>query len=146
VDATIADELVLDVLMIPGGYDIEPLLQNEALNAFIQKHEKRVEWLGSVCAGAFVLGAAGVLDGMQATTWFGGEAHLQSQFPAIQVVHDQPVVLDQRRMTANGGLVSYRAALTLLAKMSSAAHAREIYDALGIGRLGSWAEIEATLL
>jgi transcriptional regulator GlxA family with amidase domain len=146
VEATIADDLTLDVLLVPGGNEIDHLLQHENLNAFIQKQEENAQWLGSVCAGAFILGQAGVLDGKQATTWFGGEASLQAQFPAIQVVHDKPVVLDKRRITANGGLVSYQAALVLLGQMSSAEQVKEIYDSLGLGRLGTWPEIEATIV
>ena len=146
VDATIADDLSLDVLLVPGGNEIDHLLHHEKLNAFIQRQEESAQWLGSVCAGAFLLGQAGVLDGKQATTWFGGETSLQTQFPAIQVVHDKPVVLDNRRITANGGLVSYQAALVLLGQMSSAGHAKEIYDSLGLGRLSPWSEIEATIV
>ncbi len=146
VDATIADDLTLDVLLVPGGNDMSHLLQHDKLNAFIQKQEESVEWLGSFCAGAFLLGNAGVLDGKQATTWFGGETSLQAQFPAIQVVHNKPVVLDNRRITANGGLVSYQAALVLLGQLSSAEHAKEVYQSLGLGRLNSWAEIEATIV
>jgi hypothetical protein len=55
------------------------------------------------------------------------------------------VVLDKRRITANGGLVSYQAALVLLGQLSSPAHAKEVYDSLGLARLNSWAEIEATM-
>lgn len=146
VDATIADDLSLDVLLVPGGSDMDHLLQDNELNYFIRKQEESAQWLGSVCAGAFLLGNAGVLDGKQATTWFGGETSLQTQFPAIEVVHDKPVVVDNRRITANGGLVSYQAALVLLGQLSSPAHAREVYDSLGIDRLGSWAEIEATIV
>jgi transcriptional regulator GlxA family with amidase domain len=146
VDATIADDLTLDVLLVPGGNDVGHLLEHRELNAFIRKQEETAEWLGSYCAGAFVLGGAGVLDGRQATTWFGGEASLQEQFPAINVIHDQPVVVDNRRITANGGLVSYQAALVLLGRLTTPAHAGEIYDTLGLSRLQSWPEIEATIL
>lgn len=146
VDATIADELTLDVLLVPGGNDVNHLLNHKQLNAFIQKQEETAEWLGSYCAGAFVLGSAGVLDGKLATTWFGGEATLQDQFPNINVVHDKPVVVDNRRITANGGLVSYQAALILLGRLTTPNHAQEIYNSLGIGRLQSWPEIESTIL
>jgi transcriptional regulator GlxA family with amidase domain len=145
VDATIADELALDVLLVPGANDVSYLLKHRELNTFIQKQEEVAQWIGSMCAGAFVLGGAGVLDGRQATTWFGGETRLQEQFPAIQVVHDQPVVLDNRRITANGGLVSYRAALILLSQLSSIGHAKDVYRTLGMDRLGTWEEIEATI-
>ena len=145
VDATIADDLALDVLFVPGGNDMSDLLQHKALNAFIRKQETTSDWVGSACAGAFLLGQAGVLDGKQATTWFGGETSLQTQFPAIQVIHDRPVVLDERRITANGGLVSYRAALVLLGKMVGAEAANDVYQNLNMDRLGTWAEIEVTI-
>ncbi len=146
VNATIADALALDVLIVPGGADMQPLLENERLTVFIQAQEERAQWLGSVCAGAFVLGQAGVLDGKQATTWFGGEASLQTQFPAIQVIQDKPVVIDNRRITANGGLVSYQAALILLGKLSSPQHAHEVYHALGLHRLENWSAMEAAIV
>jgi transcriptional regulator GlxA family with amidase domain len=145
VDATIEDDLTLDVLLVPGGGNMKALRAHEALNRFIQKQEENAEWVGSVCSGAFLLGQAGVLDGKQATTWFGGETKLQQEFPAVQVIHDKPVVVDKRRITANGGLVSYRAALVLLGQLTSATNAKEIYEKLGMGRLGSWAEIEANI-
>lgn len=145
VDATIADDMALDVLLVPGANEMDHLLQNEALNAFIRRQEETAQWLGSNCSGAFLLAQAGVLAGKQATTWFGGEAQLQAQFPEVQVQFDAPVVVDNRRVTANGGLVSYRAALVLLAQLSSPEQAYQLYQALHIDRLGNWADVEADL-
>lgn len=145
VDATLANELELDALIVPGGNDMQELLENQQLSAFIRQHEQQESWIGSVCAGAFVLGQAGVLDGKQATTWHGGETKLQSQFPTVQVVHDKPVVVDDRRVTANGGLVGYQAALVLLGQLAGAEQARAVYDSLGLDRLGRWPEVEASI-
>ena len=144
VDCTIAVDLALDVLIVPGASDVSALLELEGLNAFIRKHEQSA-WLGSVCAGAFVLGSAGVLDGKQATTWFGGESSLQAQFPAIEVIQDKPVVVDKRVVTANGGLVGYRAALVLLGKMAGAEAAQKVYRSLSMGRLGDWVAIKGDI-
>lgn len=146
VDATIADSPALDILLVPGGNDVSHLLQHAGLNAFIKKKSESAQWVGSMCAGAFILGNAGVLDGVQATTWFGGESSLQAQFPAINVVHDRPVVLDKRRITANGGVVSYQAALVLLGQLAGTNRAREVYNKLGLGRLEPWEQIEAAIL
>jgi transcriptional regulator GlxA family with amidase domain len=146
VDNTIADEVALDVLIVPGASDVTPLLGHERLNAFIRKHEQSGKWIGSVCAGAFILGSAGVLDGKQATTWYGGETQLQTQFPQIQVIYDRPVVVDQRHITANGGLVAYRAALVLLGRMSGAEYAQAVYKGLSMGRIGDWNAIETDIL
>ncbi len=145
VDATIADEITLDVLLVPGAHEMDHLLQNEALNEFIRRQEMTTQWMGSNCSGAFLLAQAGVLAGKRATTWFGGEAQLQAQFPEVQVQFDAPVVVDNRRVTANGGLVSYRAALVLLAQLSSPKQAYELYETLHIDRLGSWVDVEADL-
>jgi transcriptional regulator GlxA family with amidase domain len=146
VDCTVADDLTLDVLIVPGASDVEHLLSHEKLNAFIRKHDASGQWMGSICAGAFVLGGAGVLDGKQATTWFGGESSLQAQFPQIEVVQDKPVVVDKRLVTANGGLVAYRAALVLLGKMVGEKTAKAVYKSLSMGRMGDWAAIEAEIL
>ena len=70
---------------------------------------------------------------------------MQAQFPAIQVVHNQPVVVAKRRITANGGLVSYRAALVLLGQMTSAQHAQEVHKKLGLERLGEWEDVEVMI-
>jgi transcriptional regulator GlxA family with amidase domain len=144
VDCTIDDELLLDALIVPGASDVEHLQKHERLNAFIRKYEESA-WLGSVCAGAFVLGSAGVLDGKQATTWFGGESSLQAQFPQIAVVQDKPVVVDKRVVTANGGLVGYRAALVLLGKMAGMEAAKKVYRGLSMGRIGDWSAIETDI-
>jgi len=141
VDCTVADAPDLTVLIVPGANDVDALMQHAALNAFIRKHADAAEYVASVCAGAFLLGSAGVLDGKQATTWFGGESSLQAQFPQINVVFDAPVVSDQRVITANGGLVAYRASLVLLARLTSADAAEQVYRGLGIDRLGTWAAI-----
>lgn len=145
VDATIADGVTLDVLLVPGAYEMDHLLHNNKLNAYIREQEETAQWLGSNCSGAFLLAHAGVLDGKQATTWFGGEAQLQADFPAVQVQFDAPVVVDNRRVTSNGGLVSYQAALVLLAQLTSPEYARQVYDTLHIERLGNWADVEAVL-
>lgn len=143
VDCTISDILNLDVLIVPGAGEVEHLQNHAALQAFIRHHSESAQWLGSVCAGAFVLGSAGVLDGKQATTWFGGENSLQAQFPQIQVLQDKPVVVDKRVVTANGGLVGYRAALVLVGKMLGLEAAQKVYRGLSMGRLGAWEDIAA---
>ncbi|MCI0710494.1 MAG: DJ-1/PfpI family protein [Chloroflexi bacterium] len=145
-DCTIYDPVVLDVLLVAGGSGMDALINNADLNAFIRRHENQAEWIGSNCSGAFLLASTGVLDGVNATTWFGGEAKLQAQYPQVNVVMDAPVVVDNRRVTSNGGLVSYQAAIVLLGKLTSPQNAREVYDALTMGRLDQWDVIEQSML
>lgn len=144
-DCTIYDPVTLDVLLVAGGSGMEALINNADLNAFIRRHENQAEWIGSNCSGAFLLASTGVLDGVSATTWFGGETKLQKQYPQVNVIADAPVVVDHRRVTSNGGLVSYQAAIVLLGKLTSPQNAHEVYDALTMGRLDSWNVIEQSM-
>jgi transcriptional regulator GlxA family with amidase domain len=146
VDCTIHDPITLDVLIVPGAFDMDGLIENVELKAFIQRHNNQTEWIGSNCSGAFLLASTGVLNGSKATTWFGGEESLQEQYPQVEVVVDASVVVDNRRVTSNGGLVSYQAAIVLLGKLTTPEHAREVYDALTMGRLEGWEVIEQSII
>ena len=145
VDCTLQDAPPLDVLIVPGAMETDELSAHAGLMAFIQKHEQSAQWLASNCSGAFLLGSSGVLDGKRATTWLGGEGLLQATYPQINVVFDAPVVVDNRRLTSNGSLVSYRAALVLLGKLAGRDAAQEIFDALKVNRIGDWLQIEAEI-
>jgi len=127
----------VDVLIVPSRYDMEPLIENQAVNAFIRQTATTAEWLASNCSGAFLLAEAGVLDGLKATTWAGGEGQLQSAYPQVKVIEDQNVVVDGNVITSNGSLVSYQAALTLLAKMTSKWKADEVAEAIQYSRFSS---------
>jgi transcriptional regulator GlxA family with amidase domain len=67
-DAAIAAAPALDVLLVPGGPGTRKEYANPALRAFLVERAPRVEILASVCTGAALLGAAGLLDGLGATT------------------------------------------------------------------------------
>lgn len=134
-DKTIFDSVKVDVLLVPSAYDMDPLLRNKDLVAFIQKQARSAAWVGSNCSGAFLLAEAGVLDNKRATTWAGGEKDLAKQYPKVKVQYDQNVVIDNAVITSNGGPVSYQAALELLAKLSSASLANEISESIQFPRL-----------
>ncbi len=120
----------LDVLLVPSRYDMEPLINDDNLITFIEKAAKQVRWITSNCSGAFLLAEAKVLDGKNATTWFGGEADLEKSYPKVKVQYDENVVVDGNVITSNGSVVSYQAALTLLTLMSDRNHAIEVADAI----------------
>jgi len=135
VDHSINDPLNLDVLLVPSTYDMSPLIANRKLISYIQLQAKQASWLTSNCSGAFLLAEAGLLNGLKATTWAGGEASLQSAYPEVKVQFDQNVVVDQNIITSNGSVVSYQAALLLLEKLSSKSYANEIADSIQWSRL-----------
>lgn len=134
-DHTIYDELALDVLLIPSAYDMDDVLNNQDLLAYIKRLSASASWLGSNCSGAFLLGKAGVLDGKKATTWAGGEKSLAKAFPEVAVQYDQNVVVDTKVITSNGGPVSYQAAFELLARLSSEKFSAKIAEKIQFNRL-----------
>jgi len=135
VKTSIHDSLKLDVLLLPSAYDMSSLLKNHELISFIQKQAKHTKWLASNCSGALLLAESGVLNGLKATTWAGGEAEMQADYPLVKVQIDQNVVVDQNIITSNGSVVSYQAALILLEKLSTKAFSDEIADAIQWSRL-----------
>ncbi|MFV2056094.1 MAG: DJ-1/PfpI family protein [Thiohalomonadales bacterium] len=134
-DVTIYDELVLDTLIVPSAYEMDDYLKNSDLINFIKIQNKSATWMASNCSGAFLLGEAGVLDGVKATTWAGGEKGLKKSYPKILVQFDKNLVIDKRVITSNGGPVSYQAAFALLAKLSTEKHAQEISESIQFDRL-----------
>jgi transcriptional regulator GlxA family with amidase domain len=134
-DKTIYDDLKLDVLIVPGAWEIDGFREDKDLIGFIKKQASYASWMVSNCAGAFLLGAAGVLDGKKATTWFGGEESLKEAFPEVDVQFDQNVVVDDNVITSNGSSVTYQATFELLKKLSSEKFADEISGSLRFDRL-----------
>ncbi|GLQ33561.1 DJ-1/PfpI family protein [Litoribrevibacter albus] len=135
VDAHVKDQPKVDVLLMPSSYDMDSLLENQALIQYIQKTSKTADWMASNCSGAFVLAEAGVLDGKKATTWAGGESDLESAYPKVDVQFDTNYVIDGNVITSNGSVVSYQAALALLEQMSSERRAKEVEEALQMQRV-----------
>lgn len=57
-----------DILVFPGGFGTRPLMKNERMLDWVRHVHETTEWTTSVCTGSLVLGAAGLLDGLEATT------------------------------------------------------------------------------
>ena len=67
-DATFSQCPQLDVLCIPGGAGINALLTDQATIEFVRRQAAGGRFVTSVCTGALLLGAAGLLKGKRATT------------------------------------------------------------------------------
>lgn len=135
VDMSIDQVDKLSVLLVPSRYEMDELINNKTLISFIKEQAQTVEFLASNCSGAFLLAEAGLLDGKKATTWFGGEKDLQSDYPKVNVQYDVPYVVDGNIISSNGSVVSYSSAIKLLEMMSSKKFAQSIFDYLQMGQL-----------
>jgi cyclohexyl-isocyanide hydratase len=109
-----ADCPALDVLCVPGGAGIAPLLTDEPTLAFIRLQAETARYVTSVCTGALVLGAAGLLRGRRATTHWASQ-HLLAAFGAIAV--QARVVRDGNLFTGGGVTAGIDFALTLAAEL-----------------------------
>lgn len=108
--ATFDDCPPLDVICIPGG-GVNPLLTDEVVLDFVRLQAERVEYITSVCTGALVLGAAGLLKGIKATTHW-------NAMDFLEVVGAIPtsarVVRDGKIITAGGVTSGIDFGLTIL--------------------------------
>jgi transcriptional regulator GlxA family with amidase domain len=57
-----------DVLVVPGGFGTRPLMKNERVLDWVRTVHESTTWTTSVCTGSLVLAAAGVLNGLRATS------------------------------------------------------------------------------
>jgi len=121
--ATFADCIDLDVICVPGGVGVDVLMEDAQTLAFIQHQAATAQYVTSVCTGALVLGAAGLLKGRRATTHWASHSLLE-QFGAIPV--RERVVRDGNLMTGGGVTAGIDFALTLISEVFDADTARTI--------------------
>ncbi|MDQ2805735.1 MAG: DJ-1/PfpI family protein [Chloroflexota bacterium] len=100
---TIADHPPLDLLVVPGGWGTRRAVHNAALLDWIAAQDQTTQLTLSVCTGAFLLAARGLLDGHPATTHWASLDRLQATYPQITVVRDRRYV-DAGRIVTSAGI------------------------------------------
>ncbi|XYK64824.1 DJ-1/PfpI family protein [Serratia nematodiphila] len=122
-DTSFQDAPQLDVLLIPGGYGQEEAAADEEVIAFIRKQAERALYVYSVCTGALLCGAAGLLRGRKATThWTAIEA---LPFYGAIPSHDR-VVVDGNYISAGGVTSGIDGSLILAALLRGEQVAKEL--------------------
>jgi transcriptional regulator GlxA family with amidase domain len=106
------DDAVLDTLVVIGGR-IDPLLSAGTLSRIVEA-SSRCRRVASVCTGAFILAAVGLLDGRRATTHWRQAARLQREYPAIRVEADRIFCRDGNVWTSAGITAGIDLALALI--------------------------------
>jgi cyclohexyl-isocyanide hydratase len=96
---TFADCPPLDLICIPGGYrGVIQAMADRDLLAFVQRQAQTAKYVTSVCTGAFILGAAGLLKGRRATTHWA----FTELLPLVGAIHEKRRVVDGNLITAGG--------------------------------------------
>ncbi|HVP62407.1 MAG TPA: DJ-1/PfpI family protein [Myxococcaceae bacterium] len=112
-----------DVLCIPGGLGVNELLQDDRVLDWVADAGGRAELVTSVCTGALVLGAAGLLRGYRATThWL--SLDLLTECAAIPV--GERVVRDRNRVTGAGITAGIDFGLAVVAQLHDQEAAEKI--------------------
>lgn len=89
---SLEDASTPDILLVPGGNGSREALRNRDILDWIRAKAGEVELLLSVCTGALVLGEAGLLDGLRATTYHNAFDALQKHAPGATMVRNQKYV------------------------------------------------------
>ena len=111
-DAALTEAPQLDLLHVPGGFGQEALMDDEDVLAWVRDQAAGVRCLFSVCTGALICGAAGLLKGRRATTHW-ASMHLLPFFGAIPV--NKRVVTDGNLVCAAGVTAGIDGALQVAA-------------------------------
>jgi transcriptional regulator GlxA family with amidase domain len=92
----------LDILVVPGGWGTRREMNNDVMTSFVVSRAAQVETLASVCTGSLILGSAGLLDGLRATTHWRSLGLMQELFPKVTVDSDSRVVEQGKLITSAG--------------------------------------------
>ncbi|SDB72371.1 DJ-1/PfpI family protein [Belnapia rosea] len=114
-DTAMGDCPQLDILCIPGGPGVAALMEDEAVLAFLRAQAPGARYVTSVCTGALVLGAAGLLRGRRATTHWASHDFLAA-LGAEPV--EARVVRDGNLVTGGGVTAGIDFALTIAAEIA----------------------------
>jgi len=95
----------IDTLLVAGGRGIPAALADGAVVKFLTRMAPRVRRMGSVCTGAFLLAATGLLDGKRATTHWRSVGKLAEQFPRV-TVDPNPIFIRQGRLYTSAGVTA----------------------------------------
>ncbi len=103
-----------DILVVPGGFGTRDLLDHEPLLSWIRAVDETTTWTTSVCTGALLLAAAGLLDGRPATThWLARETLAGLGAEPVP----ERVVIDGKYVTGAGVSAGIDMALTLVTEI-----------------------------
>ena len=138
----------LDTLLIPGGCGARTAINRDArLLAWLRERAKHTRRVVSVCTGAYVLAATGLLDGRRVTTHWNYADDLARRHPALRVEPDRLFLRDGCFATSGGLTAGMDLALALVEEDLGAPAALEVarYLVMYVKRPGNQAQFSAPL-
>jgi transcriptional regulator GlxA family with amidase domain len=137
----------IDTVLVVGGLGAHRAARDPRLQRDLQRLAVRSRRTASVCTGAFVLAAAGLLDGCRATTHWASCDQLAAEHPEIDVRPDQIYVEDRDRWTSAGVTAGIDLALALVEADHGAELAHEVagWLVVFVRRPGGQAQFSAQL-
>ena len=122
-DTTLAECPPLDLVCVPGGPGVAALMEDAEILDFLRRQTAGARYVTSVCTGALVLGAAGLLRGKRATTHWASRDFLPA-FGAVPV--EGRVVRDGNLFTGGGVTAGIDFALAIIAEIAGPEAAQAI--------------------
>ncbi len=124
--AALEDTPMLDVLLHPGGLGTRRLLRDPAYLDWIRAQRRSVTLMTSVCTGALVYAAAGLLHDRPATTHWSAVNELRALDPTVRIAEHQRWVDDGDIVTSAGVSAGIDMALHLVDRLAGRDRAREV--------------------
>jgi len=97
-----ADCPQLDVIVVPGGLGQAPMHEDRVVLDFLRAQAAKARFVTSVCTGALILGAAGLMDGYRATTHWG----FRDLLSAVGAIYTPGRVVRDRNRISGGGVTA----------------------------------------
>lgn len=114
-----------DIILLPGG-DVREPLKRDAVVKWVQDRASEAEFVMSVCNGAFYLARAGLLDGKNATTYYGLIDQLKKEAPRANIVSDKRFTDNGKIITTAGLSSGIDGALHLIERIAGHAEAQRV--------------------
>lgn len=125
----------IDLLVVPSAeHNMDSDLKDAVLIAWLTATGGNARYVMSLCDGAFLLAKAGLLTGLEATTFPGDQERFGEWFPGVKLQRGPLFVHDGNAITSVGGARSYEAALYLVERL----YGREVAEKIAKGLVIDW--------
>jgi transcriptional regulator GlxA family with amidase domain len=114
---TLENHPPLDILLVPGGYGTRRARTNQVVLDWIAAQDTSTELTTSVCTGAFLLAALGLLDGHKATTHWASFDWMRENHPAVEMQENVRFVDEGRIITSAGVSAGIDMALHIIERL-----------------------------